>query len=414
MAGIPCDLLASDYTISYVPSGTFLARLNDNSPVGATTLLAVGDPVLSRNDHAQDAPLPPGGLLITFVADGGAAAGARLQAGDVLLKYGGVELTSPRQLEEAIAAGRREKSIPVTVWRSDATRPVVRDVASGELGAAFDRNPARLAIANRRKLRAAQASLRAGWDELPGSRIEVNSIGKLFGDGASLLTDSSASEQSLEQLRRDGRLAAYRYFHFATHGEVNGYRAFESTLILAQDALPEDAPLRGGEPFIDGQLSAREVLQYWKLNADLVTLSACKSAVGVMGGGEGQLGFAQAFLAAGTRAVCLSLWDVDDQATTLLMDRFYQNLLAKRPGIRQPMPKAAALEEAKQWLRSLTADQALKLTAEMTDGVVRGKNQPALPVANVPKVPDTATATTYRPYDHPKYWAAFILIGDPN
>jgi hypothetical protein len=44
-------------------------------------------------------------------------------------------------------------------------------------------------------------------------------------------------------------------------------------------------------------------------------------------GGDGLLGFAQAFLAAGSRSVCLSLWTVDDTATALLMDRFYRNLL---------------------------------------------------------------------------------------
>jgi CHAT domain-containing protein len=43
--------------------------------------------------------------------------------------------------------------------------------------------------------------------------------------------------------------------------------------------------------------------------------------------------------------VCLSLWKVDDTATALLMQRFYQNLLSKRKGLQEPMGKAQALAE---------------------------------------------------------------------
>src|SRR5271157_4704074 len=96
-------------------------------------------------------------------------------------------------------------------------------------------------------------------------------------------------------------------------------------------------------------------------------ISACETALGKHGGGL--LGFAQAFLTAGARSVCLSLWKVDDTATALLMNRFYQNLLGKREGLNKPMPKAGALAEAKTWLRNLSFDEALKLTAAMTNGV---------------------------------------------
>src|SRR5205085_1937124 len=137
----------------------------------------------------------------------------------------------------------------------------------------------------------------------------------------------------LDDLRKKAELSQFRYLHLATHGEVNDVKAFESVLILAQDTLPKDPLPRAGEPFINGQLSANEVLDFWELNADLVTLSACETALGRKGGGDGLLGFAQAFLTKGSRAVCLSLWKVDDAATALLMTRFYQNLLGKRPGL---------------------------------------------------------------------------------
>ena len=106
---------------------------------------------------------------------------------------------------------------------------------------------------------------------------------------------------------------------------------------------------------------------------------------------------------------------MDDAATALLMDRFYQNLLGRRPGLEKPMPKAAALAEAKRWLRELSADEAAKLTAEFTQGVVRGKGQKVGKL--LPTIPDSKpspTETDDKPYAHPRYWAAFVLMGDPE
>lgn len=341
MAAIPVELLTDQYTISYVPSGTFLARLEDKPMPAGSSLLALGDPVFGRSEQKPSGPesLPPGGLLITAVAPDSAASAARLQPGDVLL-----------------------------------------------------------------------------WKELPGTRVEVTQIARLFGQDSNTLLDSAASEQALDDMRRSGDLSKYRFVHFATHGEANNVRALESVLVFSQDQLPETPLPRVGEPFINGQLSAKEVLEFWNLNAELVTLSACETALGRQGGGDGLLGFAQAFLTAGSRAVCLSLWKVDDTATALLMSRFYENLLGKRDGLDKPLGKAAALAEAKRWLRELSAEAALKLTASATDGVVRGtrgkgeKLELAIPTADSER---PATKDT-KPFAHPRYWSAFILIGDPD
>jgi len=101
------------------------------------------------------------------------------------------------------------------------------------------------------------------------------------------------------------------------------------------------------QPVFDGRLSVREIQRGWDLKAELVTLSACETALGRDAGGEGFVGFTQALLMSGTRSVCLSLWRVDDRATSLLMTRFYQNLLGRRAGLTVPLPKAEALREAK-------------------------------------------------------------------
>src|SRR5262249_41041407 len=156
------------------------------------------------------------------------------------------------------------------------------------------KEPAQQAIANRRRTDQMLLSLRGSeWKELPWTRVEVTQLAKLFGPHTKALLDAAASERSLDGLRRNGELSRYRYLHFATHGEANNVRALESVLMLSQDKLPESPLPRVGEPFINGQLSANEVLEFWKLNAELVTLSACETALGRPGGGDGLLGFAQ-------------------------------------------------------------------------------------------------------------------------
>ncbi len=413
MAGVPVELLTEKYTVSYVPSGSFLARSMALPAPAGDALLALGDPVFPPVQPPDALPLPPGGLLLTQVLPGGNADQARLRPGDVLLKYAGAELTAVEQLGKLIQQHGQDTSIPIVAWREGATAD--RDLAPGKLGVVLDRQPAPEVIAAKRKTDQMLLALKrgSGWAELPGSAIEVARLTKLVGeDQTTGLTRSAASEQELEQLRTEGKLAEFRYLHFATHGAPNNARSFESALILAQDQILKDLPLAGGR-YYDGKLTANEVLDSWDLNAELVTLSTCDSALGRPGGGDGVLGFAQAFLLAGSRAVCLSLWKADDTATALLMDRFYQNLLGKRAGLDARMPKAAALEEAKKWLRGLSFNEAGAVAAEMSKGVFRGAGEEALKLI-APSGDAPAEGAGDHPYSHPRYWAAFVLIGDPD
>ena len=187
-----------------------------------------------------------------------------------------------------------------------------------------------------------------------------------------------------------------------------------SALILSQAGLPD--PLEqvlNRKPAYDGRLSVREIQRGWELKAELVTLSACETALGREAGGEGFVGFTQALLMSGTRSVCLSLWKVDDTATALLMQRLYANLLGRRPGLSSPMPKAEALREAKAWLRGLKRADVLALTAALSGGVERSKGAKARTSAEL-AAPIPAGADDDRPYAPPYYWAAFVLVGDPN
>jgi CHAT domain-containing protein len=239
------------------------------------------------------------------------------------------------------------------------------------------------------------------FERLPGTRREVEALARLF-ERSDKLLGSEAGEQQLEQLATTGRLQEYPFLHLATHGVLNPQIAMHSALILSQDKLPD--PLQqvlAGKRAYDGRLTAAQILRTWKLDAELVTLSACQTGLGKYEGGEGYLGFAQALFLAGGRSLVLSLWKVDDNATALLMTRFYQNLLGKRPGLDKPLPKAEALQEAKTWLRGLTVKEVEQHLAALPRGEEREK-----PAAPVP--------AAVHPYAHPYYWAAFILIGDPH
>jgi CHAT domain-containing protein len=89
----------------------------------------------------------------------------------------------------------------------------------------------------------------------------------------------------------------------------------------------------------DGLLQFREIA-HLPLTADLVTLSACDTAVGELQGEEGSTGLVQAFLFAGAKSVVASVWSADDSSTELLMKQFYTHLAEKED-------EASALRHAK-------------------------------------------------------------------
>jgi CHAT domain-containing protein/tetratricopeptide (TPR) repeat protein len=234
-------------------------------------------------------------------------------------------------------------------------------------------------------LRGAAARNAAAIDSLPplvAAREEIGSLAKLFPD-AEVLLGTDASEQNLTQLATTQRLSQFSVIHFATHALTDDERPERSVLVLSQQDLPDPlAAAEAGSRIYDGLLAASEVLGEWKLDAQLVTLSGCETGLGREVQGEGYVGLATAFLQAGTRSLVVSLWPVEDRSTELLMRRFYENWSGAygekrgehRGGV--PMGKAQALREAKRWLRQLEDDSG------------------------------------YRPYQHPYYWASFILMGN--
>jgi CHAT domain-containing protein len=300
--------------------------------------------------------------------------------------------------------------VPVRLWRGGKERSL--ELAPGKLGIVVDNEPAPAALKRRRDLDQLLASTRGPAPQaLPGTRREVEALAALLPkDKVQLLLGSDASEQRLDQLAAAGQLKDYRLLHFATHGALDSDTPARSALLLATDQLPDaEKQAREGKKVYTGRLAVGTVLG-WKLDADLVALSACETGLGRQAGGEGLLGFVQALVRAGARSVLVSLWPVDDAATALLMARFCQNLLGKRPGLEAPLGKAEALREAKQWLRSLPRPQAEALAAQLSQGELRVGVSPLKPAAG----PTAGAEKGDHPYAHPYYWSAFVLLGDPD
>jgi tetratricopeptide (TPR) repeat protein len=190
------------------------------------------------------------------------------------------------------------------------------------------------------------AALR-GFGALPHSRREARAVASAFGSGATTLL---LGRDAVESRFKAEDLSGYSVIHLATHGWIDPRSSARSGLVLGVETGPDD-----------GLLQFREILRL-PLRADLVTLSACQTALGEMVTGEGMVGLFRAFLYAGSSSVVASLWNVNDEASAELMRHFYREL-------RRGRPKAEALRQAR-----------LALRAE-------------------PR------------YRHPYYWAPFVVIG---
>ncbi len=172
-------------------------------------------------------------------------------------------------------------------------------------------------------------------------------------------------EDSVRALARTGELGRYDLLHFVAHGIADSLFPGESALLLPAS--------RGAAA---GALLTPDIVRTsWNLDAELVTLSSCSSARVRVGLSEG-VGFSSTLMAAGARHVLASLRDVDDQATSLLMRRFYDVLLQQtsQTPLDRVFDESRALREARLWVRAWRA-------------------------------PDGS-----QPFAHPVYWASFSLM----
>jgi CHAT domain-containing protein/Tfp pilus assembly protein PilF len=164
---------------------------------------------------------------------------------------------------------------------------------------------------------ASRSALRSSLhlQRLPFSRSEAKAIGALF-PRPRIYLGSDASEERAKALGKEDGVV-----HFAVHALLDSQLPLDSALVLTLPEAPDD----GRE---DGLLHAWEIFDQVRLHADLVTLSACNSALGKDLGGEGLIGLTRAFQFAGARSVLSSLWAISDSPTARFMPRFYAHWLA--------------------------------------------------------------------------------------
>jgi len=187
---------------------------------------------------------------------------------------------------------------------------------------------------------------------LPKAEEEVRALGRLYGATRSKVYVGAEARE--DRVKTEAGRA--RILHFATHGTLNNASPMYSHLALAR-----------GDKNEDGLLEAWELMQL-DLKAELAVLSACETARGRYGAGEGVIGLTWALFVAGVPSIVVSQWKVESASTRDLMLNFHRRMRA--PAAKAKMTKAEVLRQA---------------------------------VLKVMKNPETS---------HPFYWAGFVLVGD--
>lgn len=181
---------------------------------------------------------------------------------------------------------------------------------------------------------------------LPHNQTEIERISKIA--GGQLFSASNATKEHFLLHAPNATV-----IHLAAHGQINNGNPIFSSILFGDEASQE--------------LSAMEIYGL-SLKGSLAVLSACATGLNDQGTGDGWMSLSRAFAFAGVQSTLMSLWEVPDRETAVIMESFYRHL-------RSGLPKDKALQQAKLDYLSQTIDPALK---------------------------------------HPYYWAGFVLSGDTS
>lgn len=229
------------------------------------------------------------------------------------------------------------------------------------------------------------------WESLSGTEHEVNNIKSYFNSHkihSTVFSGKHGSEESFKSLSGQN----IDILHIATHGFFIKDRDIKKAAFIGPDEIdiqqsPEMAMQTSGlilsganaawggnsNPICeDGILTAKEISNLDLSNVDLVVLSACETGLGSVSD-EGVYGLQRAFKMAGVNTIIMSLWQVDDDATLLLMTEFYKNIL-------NGQPKRRALEKAITKVRNFKGKRNINGDVKLVD------------------------------YSDPFYWAPFIML----
>jgi CHAT domain-containing protein len=193
---------------------------------------------------------------------------------------------------------------------------------------------------------------------LPSADDEIDRAKSLYTESLSFNREN-ATEGALIN-----RMGDYEIVHIASHVLINEQSPLQSSIVLAEEKSREPKGRNHGNITFDGQLQAHEVFNMKLARTHLVILSGCRSAVGSQNHAEALGALAQAFLAAGSKSVIASLWEVDDRSTAELMQSFHRHHRTKQKVYSEALRQAQiALIDSARW-------------------------------------------------QHPYYWAAFVITGD--
>ncbi|KGF72770.1 hypothetical protein DO97_05445 [Neosynechococcus sphagnicola sy1] len=211
-----------------------------------------------------------------------------------------------------------------------------------------------------------------GQSPLPAVPIELKTIVGRLWPGQIFLNDTA----TLENLKTARSRQPYSIIHLATHGDFQGGAIGNSYIQFWNQRLQMDQIRQLG-------LSSPPV--------DLLTLSACRTAVGDE---QAELGFAGMAVQSGVRTAVASLWYVGDAATAALMTKFYSSL-------RTSSIKAEALRQA----QATMAEGRVSIERSQLQGLGFVTSL-LLPTSSTADLPD-------KELSHPYYWAAFTVVGNP-
>jgi CHAT domain-containing protein len=276
--------------------------------------------------------------------------------------------------------------------------------------------------------------------DLPYAEEEAITVAGLFGTVP--LLGAAATAAALR-----GRAGDFDVLHLCCHATIDRDDPLQSGVVLAAGAGV------GGET-----LTVRDLLGL-DLGAEIAILSACDTGLSERRSGDELVGLVRAILRGGAASVLVSLWAVDDHSTALLVGRFYQRLLADKPGRQTRFAKAEALRTAQRELRAMTAGEVLQecekrlaglagstnarrvrrleyayanalvgagelaaaaaalealdhVLADASDPLLRTRVQRARTLVRVKSEAGVAADHERRPFADPRHWAPFILVGD--
>lgn len=189
----------------------------------------------------------------------------------------------------------------------------------------------------------------ANLNRLPLTGKMAEDLKAVFAGDMELLTGLDAAEDTV----KSKNLSGYKYLLFATHGILDNDVPYikEPALVLCQVNKGEE----------DGFFTMGEVMNM-NLGADVAVLSACKTGLGKTVSGEGIMGMGRAFQYSGVKSVLMSLWSVESESVNIMTEKYFECL-------KEGKSNGEALKEARNYVRTLG-------------------------------------------YEHPFYWAPFILVGD--